>query len=213
MRFPRFSALSCCCHLPYGTFWWMVPIVLSLTMLCCQGQGYISSSSGCLEPWSNLKEDENWSGFRILQGFMVAGHWGTGAWMSAAWSHNRSIEKVYIRKRTTPSHRQCWSKCYLFTKPHDGGWLAVKLTGKDWRNRPTLVTLGLCLWFGGGCWIGPQHLVSSVLCREHWVTWLYTPSGPRLSLDPCAPALCIWRSGDCKSHISFPLFHQKQNTS
>lgn len=74
------------------------------------------------------------------------------------------------------------------------------------------MTLGLCLWFGDGCWIGPQHLVSSVRCHEHWVTRLYTPSGPGLSLDPCAPALCIRRSGDCKSHIS-PLFHQKKNTS
>lgn len=92
------------------------------------------------------------------------------------------------------------------------GWLAVKLTGKDWRNRPTLVTLGLCLWFGDGCWIGPQHRVSSVVCHEHWVTKLYTPSGPELSLDPCAPVLCIRRSGDCKSHTS-PLFQQKQNTS
>lgn len=88
----------------------------------------------------------------------------------------------------------------------------MKLTGKDWRNRPTLVNLGLCLWFGDGCWIGPQHLVSSVQCHEHWVTRLYTPSGPGLSLDPCAPALCIRRSGDCKSHIC-PLFHQKKSTS
>lgn len=47
-----------------------------LDALGCWSQSHIFSSNDCVEPQSNLKEEQNVSDYRILEGFMVAGHEG-----------------------------------------------------------------------------------------------------------------------------------------